>query len=84
MGHSAEAMLRAGLVDVDPRPHVEMWDADSPGVHLISHHTRHLCEAFLREGLTDQRLAEVRTLLADPGFRACSCVIYSVQGRRPR
>lgn len=77
------AMLRAGLVDVDPRPHVEQWNADSPGVHLISHHTRHLRDAFVREGMTDDRLARVRELLADPAFRACSCVVYSVQGRRP-
>ncbi|MDE3724149.1 methyltransferase domain-containing protein [Nocardiopsis sp. N85] len=81
--NAGEAMRRAGLVDVDPRPYVESWDADSPGVHLISHHTRHLRDAFVREGMTDERLARVRDLLADPGFRACSCVIYSVQGRRP-
>lgn len=81
---AGEAMRRAGLVDVDPRPHVELWDADSPGVHLISHHTRHLRDAFVREGMTDERLADVRALLADPSFRACSCLIYSVRGRRPR
>lgn len=81
--NAAEAMRRAGLVDIDPRPHVQLWDAASPGVHLIAHHTRHLREAFLREGMTDEKLADVRALLADPSFRACSCVIYSVQGRRP-
>ncbi|MGW5877542.1 methyltransferase domain-containing protein [Nocardiopsis terrae] len=81
--HAAGAMRRAGLVDVDPQPHVELWDAGSPGVHLIAHHTRHLRDAFVREGMTDERLARVRDLLADPSFRACSCVVYSVQGRRP-
>lgn len=80
---AAEAMRRAGLVHVDPQPHVELWDADSPGVHLIAHHTRHLRDAFVREGMTDRRLEQVRELLADPSFRACSCVVYSVQGRRP-
>jgi hypothetical protein len=34
--------------------------------------------------MTDGQLAEVRALLAHPGFRATSCVLYSVQGRRPR
>ncbi|WP_028647112.1 class I SAM-dependent methyltransferase [Nocardiopsis sp. CNT312] len=80
---AAGAMHRAGLAEVDPRPRVELWDAQSPGVHLIAHHTRHLREAFLHEGLTDRDLADVRALLADPSFRACSCVVYSVQGRRP-
>ncbi|MFL1428548.1 MULTISPECIES: class I SAM-dependent methyltransferase [unclassified Nocardiopsis] len=81
--NAAEAMRRAGLVEVDPRPHVELWNADSPGVHLISHHTRHLRDAFAREGMTDGELARVRELLADPGFAACSCAVYSVQGRKP-
>ncbi|NKY99315.1 AMP-binding protein [Nocardiopsis alborubida] len=82
--NAAEAMRRAGLVDVDPRPRLELWEAGSPGVHLIAHHTRHLRDAFVDEGMTDERLAQVRALLADPSFRACSCAIYSVQGRRPR
>jgi SAM-dependent methyltransferase len=80
---AADAMRRAGLTDVDPRPRLEAWDADSPGVHLIAHHTRHLRDQFVREGMTDRQLADVRALLADPGFRASSCVVYSVQGRRP-
>ncbi|RKS09708.1 acyl-CoA synthetase (AMP-forming)/AMP-acid ligase II [Nocardiopsis sp. Huas11] len=79
----AAAMVRAGLTDVDPRPRLELWDADSPGVHLIAHHTRHLRDQFVREGMTDRQLADVRALLADPAFRAGSCAIYSVQGRRP-
>ncbi|KOX12534.1 AMP-dependent synthetase [Nocardiopsis sp. NRRL B-16309] len=80
---AADAMRRAGLVDIDPRPRLELWDADSPGVHLIAHHTRHLRDQFVAEGMTDGQLADVRALLADPGFRASSCVVYSVQGRRP-
>jgi hypothetical protein len=81
--NAAEAMRSAGLVDIDPQPRLELWNADSPGVHLIAHHTRHLRDAFVDEGMTDERLAEVRELLADPSFRASSCAIYSVQGRRP-
>ncbi|NUS07871.1 MAG: methyltransferase domain-containing protein [Nonomuraea sp.] len=80
---AAAAMRNAGLVDVDPRPHVELWDARSPGAKLVAHHTRHLRDRFLAEGMTDRQLTGVRALLAHPGFRATSCVIYSVQGRRP-
>ncbi|MEV0618456.1 methyltransferase domain-containing protein [Nonomuraea sp. NPDC050404] len=81
--NAAVAMRRAGLVDIDPWPHVEPWDARSPGVHLISNHTRQLRDRFVAEGMTDRQLADVRALLAHPGFRATSCVFYSVQGRRP-
>ncbi|MFF3671298.1 methyltransferase domain-containing protein [Microtetraspora malaysiensis] len=83
-GRNAPAAMRAaGLTGIDPRPRLDLWTADSPGVHLISHHTRHLRDRFVEEGMTDRQLADVRTLLADPGFRATSCVMYSVQGRRP-
>jgi SAM-dependent methyltransferase len=81
--HAAAAMRRAGFVDLDPQPRVELWEAGSPGVRLVANHTRHLREEFIREGLTDGQLADVRALLSHPGFRATSCVIYSVQGRRP-
>ena len=84
-GRKAPAAMRAaGLTGIDPVPRLELWNADSPGVHLVAHHTRHLRDAFVREGMTDRRLAEVRALLADPGFCACSCAVYSVQGRRPQ
>ncbi|WP_433213075.1 class I SAM-dependent methyltransferase [Microtetraspora malaysiensis] len=83
-GRNAPAAMRAaGLTGIDPRPRLDLWTADSPGVHLISHHTRHLRDRFVEEGMTDRQLADVRALLADPGFRATSCVMYSVQGRRP-
>lgn len=81
--NAAAAMRHAGLVDIDPRPRVELWSAGHPGVELILNHTRHLRDAFVREGMTDRQLADVRALLTDPGFRATSCVLYSVQGRRP-
>lgn len=80
--HVAQAMHDAGLVDIDPQPHLELWHAGSAGVRLLIHHTFHLRDQFIKAGMTDQELAEVRRLLADPGFRASSCAIYSVQGRR--
>lgn len=82
--HAAQAMHDAGLVDIDPQPRLELWRAGSAGVRLLIHHTFHLRDQFIEAGMTDQQLTEVRKLLADPGFRASSCAIYSVQGRRPR
>jgi hypothetical protein len=80
---AAKAMQDAGLVDVDPVPHLMPWNADSPGVHMLIHHTHHLRDHLVAAGMTDAELAEVREVMRHPGFRASSCVIYSVQGRRP-
>jgi ubiquinone/menaquinone biosynthesis C-methylase UbiE len=81
---AAAAMSRSGLTDIDSLRRFELWSADSPGLQLLSHHTRHLHGEFIRAGMTDRQLAEVRSLLAHPGFRARSYAIHSVQGRRPR
>ncbi|MGH3874645.1 MAG: class I SAM-dependent methyltransferase [Pseudonocardiaceae bacterium] len=81
--HAAQAMHDAGLVDIDPVPHLQLWRAGSAGARLLIHHTFHLRDRLLAEGMTDQQLAEVRTLLTDPRFRASSCAIYSVQARHP-
>ncbi|GAA2685574.1 MULTISPECIES: class I SAM-dependent methyltransferase [Actinosynnema] len=80
---AAAAMAGAGLVDVDPVPALFPWRAGSPGVRLIAHHTRHLRDRLVAAGMTDGELAEVREVVADPAFRATSCAVYSVQGRRP-
>ena len=81
--HAAQAMHDAGLVDIDPVPHLELWHAGSAGVRLLINNTFHLRDQFIKAGMTDQQLADVRALLADPTFRAASCAIYSVQGKRP-
>ncbi|MFC4857177.1 class I SAM-dependent methyltransferase [Actinophytocola glycyrrhizae] len=80
---AGEAMAAAGLVAVDARPHVRVWDRDSAGLRLLVHHTRHLRDKFVEVGFGDDDLARVRDVLAHPGFRACSCVFYTVHGRRP-
>ncbi|MFH9130040.1 class I SAM-dependent methyltransferase [Streptomyces griseoaurantiacus] len=83
-GRRAPAAMRAaGLVDVDPRPRVELRAADSPGLRLQLHHTHHLRDKLLAAGMTDEQLDRVRALMRDPGFRAASSVLYSVQARRP-
>jgi SAM-dependent methyltransferase len=79
---AAGAMSRAGLTGVTSHHRFELWSAGSPGLQLVSHHTRHLRERFVRTGMTDRQLAQVRELLAHPGFQARSYGIYSVQGRR--
>ncbi|MGH3850735.1 MAG: class I SAM-dependent methyltransferase [Pseudonocardiaceae bacterium] len=81
--HAAAAMHDAGLVDIDPQPHLQLWHAGSAGVHLQIHHTFHLRRQLIDAGMTEQQLAEVRRLLTASRFRASSCAIYSVQGRRP-
>ncbi|RVU23676.1 class I SAM-dependent methyltransferase [Streptomyces antnestii] len=80
---AAAAMREAGLVDVDPVPYVVPWHAGSPGVHLLIHLTHQLRDQLVAAGMTDAELAEVRQVMRHPEFRASSCVIYSVQGRRP-
>ncbi|MDQ0791265.1 methyltransferase [Streptomyces sp. B3I8] len=77
------AMRAAGLVDIDVRPRIELRTADSPGLRLQLHHTHHLRDKLLAAGLTDEQLDRVRALMRDPGFRAASSVMYSVQARRP-
>ncbi|WP_246113394.1 class I SAM-dependent methyltransferase [Streptomyces montanus] len=82
--HAAAAMRAAGLADIDPVPYLVPWRAGSPGVDLLIHHTHHLRDRFIAAGLTDAELADVREVMRHPDFRASSCAIYSVQGRRPR
>jgi SAM-dependent methyltransferase len=82
--HAAEAMHDAGLVDIDPQPRLELWHAGSAGVHLQIHHTVHLRDKLIAAGMTETQLTELRALLTNPSFRATSCAIYSIQGRRPR
>ncbi|MGO1052078.1 class I SAM-dependent methyltransferase [Crossiella sp. CA198] len=79
----ATAMRAAGLVEIDPVPYLSQWRPDSPGLRLQLNHTYRLREPLLAAGLTEHDLTELRALLTDPGFRAASCVFYSVQGRRP-
>lgn len=80
---AAGAMRRAGLADISSRRRLELWTARSPGLRLLAHHTRHLRDEFVRAGMTDRQLADVRALLSHPDFRACSYAFHSVQGRRP-
>ncbi len=80
---AAGSMVSAGLVDVDPVPVTQPWRPDSPAVRLLVHHTHHLRDRLTAAGMTDRDLHRVREVMSDARFRAASCVIYSVHGRRP-
>ncbi|MGH3800491.1 MAG: class I SAM-dependent methyltransferase [Pseudonocardiaceae bacterium] len=82
--HVAQAMHDAGLVDIDPQPHLELWHAGSAGARLLINITLHLRDQLIDTGMTEAQLVEVRELLNTPTFKATSCAIYSVHGRRPR
>lgn len=77
------ALRRAGLVGIDVQPFVEVRRVDSASLQLQLHHTHHLQERLLDQGMTLAQLSRVRTLMKDPSFRAASSVLYSTQGRRP-
>jgi len=78
----AGAMRAAGLVDIDPRPHIASRYAGSPELALQFNHTYQLRDGLLAAGMTDAELARVREVMTDPEFRATSSVLHSVQGRK--
>lgn len=79
---AADALRAAGLVDIDPQPHIGSRHAGSPELALQLNHTYHLREGLLAAGMTDAELVRVREVMRDPGFRASSSVLHSVQGRK--
>jgi len=83
-GRSCARHLReAGFTDVEPVPHLLPWHAGSPGLQLQLHHTYHLRESLLAQGLTEDQLLAAREAMRHPGFRAASSVLYCTQARRP-
>lgn len=79
---AAAAMRDAGLVRVDPRPHVRQRHPGSADVALLERTVIDMHESLLDAGMAERDLVRVRALLSDPGFRACSNVLYSVHGRK--
>ncbi|MFC8717941.1 class I SAM-dependent methyltransferase [Kitasatospora sp. NPDC057198] len=79
----AGALARAGFTDVAAQVRIDLLAPGTPQREMQLHNTWHLREALLREGLTEDELAELRGLFADPRFLACSNVVYAVRGRRP-
>lgn len=79
---AADALRAAGLVDIDPQPHIASRHAGSPQLALQLNHTYHLRDGLVAAGMTDAELERVREVMRDPGFRASSSVLHSVQGRK--
>jgi SAM-dependent methyltransferase len=79
----AAAMRAAGLTGIDPQPYIGVRRAGSPDLQLLINHTFHLRDALVAAGMSEQDLADVREVMRHPEFLATSCVLYSVQGRRP-
>ncbi|MEU9184371.1 class I SAM-dependent methyltransferase [Streptomyces sp. NPDC048484] len=82
--HVPAALRAAGLVDLDPQPHILLRNAGSAVLGLQLHHTHHLHDELIAAGMTERELLRVRDLMRDPSFQAASSVLYSVHGRRPR
>lgn len=83
-GRRVPAALRAaGLVAIDTEPYVEVRHSGSASLQLQLHHTHHLRDRLLAQGMTPAQLERVRALMTDPSFRAASSILYSTQGRRP-
>ncbi|MCX2729637.1 methyltransferase domain-containing protein [Saccharopolyspora sp. NFXS83] len=76
------AMRRAGLVDVDPRPHVQLRHRGSADLRLLVHRLDHLWDRLLATGMTEAELVRVRAVMLHPEFRATSSLMYSVHGRK--
>ncbi|NLU68145.1 class I SAM-dependent methyltransferase [Streptomyces sp. HNM0574] len=77
------ALREAGLVGIDTQPYVEVRHAGSASLQLQLHHTHHLRDRLVAQGMTPAQLERVRELMTDPSFRAASSILYSTQGRRP-
>ncbi|MGW0891220.1 class I SAM-dependent methyltransferase [Saccharopolyspora sp. NPDC002578] len=76
------AMHRAGLVDVDPRPHVQLRHRGSADLRLLVHRLDHMRDGLLAAGMTEAELVRVRAVMLHPEFRAASSLMYSVHGRK--
>ncbi|WP_413759935.1 class I SAM-dependent methyltransferase [Streptomyces sp. MMBL 11-3] len=81
--HVPAALRAAGLVDLDPRPHILLRGPASAALRLQLHLSHHLHDQLLAAGMTEDELLRVRELMRDPSFHAASSVLYSVHGRRP-
>ncbi|MBE9373703.1 methyltransferase domain-containing protein [Saccharopolyspora sp. HNM0983] len=80
--HAAGAMRDAGLVEVDPRPRVQLRHPGSADLALLAENVTDMRDSLREAGMSEHELDRVRDLFAAPGFRACSSLLYSVHGRK--
>ncbi|MEU6129016.1 methyltransferase domain-containing protein [Saccharopolyspora sp. NPDC047091] len=77
------AMHLAGLVEIDPHPQVQLRHPGSPDLLLLVQSTVDMHAELVSAGMTAGELDQVREIVRHPDFRATSCLMYSVHGRKP-
>ncbi|PZF97019.1 class I SAM-dependent methyltransferase [Micromonospora endophytica] len=78
-----EAMLRAGLVDVDSRIESRSWRGGT-GICLLHRSNSIQREAQLLDaGMTREELTELRQVLMDPELMLSGYLMHTTVGRRP-
>jgi len=78
----SHVMRAEGLTEIDHDVEVGVWRAHTPGADLMYNHTFQLRDRLLAEGLTDTDLADLRTVVRDPNYRAQGFGLHSAWGRR--
>ncbi|WP_344927972.1 class I SAM-dependent methyltransferase [Saccharopolyspora gregorii] len=76
------AMHRAGLVEIDPRPRVQLRHRDGADLLLLAQAAVDMRAELMAAGMTGAELDRVREVVLHPDFRATSCLMYSVHGRK--
>ncbi|GIH16075.1 class I SAM-dependent methyltransferase [Rugosimonospora africana] len=78
-----QAMLDAGLLDVQTVIHAESWPGGTAGARLMQATVEQLRPQLLTTGQSEEQLARVQTLLDDPGLILQGHPMYSTCGRSP-
>jgi hypothetical protein len=78
-----QAMLDAGLVNVDTSIAAESWPGGTPGALLIATNVTELRERFLNGWFTPQSLEELSAVVTDPRLVVRGHLTYSTIGYRP-
>jgi SAM-dependent methyltransferase len=79
-----EAMLDAGLVDVNTTISARSWPGGTAGALLSGANIRQVHGQLLARGFTEAQLDNLHQLIADPRLVVRGNLMYSTVGRRPR
>ena len=78
-----EAMVDAGLVDVQAEVHTRSWRGGEPGCLLVAGSTVQLGEKLIKRGMSPRELDRVRELMADPRMIIRMPPLVSTVGCKP-
>jgi SAM-dependent methyltransferase len=78
-----QAMVEAGLVDVDTEWWARSCRGGEPGCRLLRAFVTQLSTELTAAGMTPPELAEFGELLLDPQVVICGCPAVSTAGRKP-